>query len=377
MSYVISGTGLFTPSESISNDELVAAFNEYVRRFNRDNADAIAAGTVEALAESSAEFIYKASGIKSRYVLDKAGILDPDIMAPRLPERSNDEPSVMCEMALAAASEALERAGRRADEIDCVLVAASNMERAYPAIAIEVQQHLGAGGYAYDLNVACSSATFAIAAAMGALSAGTARCVLVVNPEICSGHLNFRDRDSHFIFGDACTAMVIEPKSDWQARETGGDAFEILGTRMATSFSNNIRNNFGFLNRARPGSADAADKLFVQQGRRVFKDVVPMVANLILEQLEELGIAPGELARLWLHQANLSMNELISKRVLGRAPSADEAPNILDEYANTSSAGSIIAFHKHRSGLRDGDRALICSFGAGYSVGSVAVRYCA
>ncbi len=378
MTIVISGTGLYTPSQSISNDELVEAFNEYVRRFNADHAAAIAAGELEPLAESSAEFIYKASGIEHRYVVDKSGVLDPDVMAPRLPERTNEEPSVMCEMAVAAAAEALEQSGRRADEIDCVLVGASNLERAYPAIAIEVQDRLGAGGYAYDLNVACSSATFALSAAIGALSAGTARCVLVVNPEICSGHLNFRDRDSHFIFGDACTALVLEHKSDWQARQArGGDAFEILGTKLATSFSNNIRNNFGFLNRARPESVDAADKLFVQQGRRVFKDVVPMVADLILAHLDELGIAPNELARMWLHQANLSMNQLIAKRVLGRAPTADEAPNILDEYANTSSAGSIIAFHKHKGGLRAGDRALICSFGAGYSVGSVVVRRCA
>jgi beta-ketodecanoyl-[acyl-carrier-protein] synthase len=377
MSIVISGTGLFTPSQSISNDELVAAFNEYVSRFNEANADAIAAGELEPLAESSAEFIFKASGIKSRYVLDKSGILDPEIMAPRLPERSNDEPSMMCEMALAAASGALEQAGRSADEIDCVLVGASNMERAYPAMAIEVQNRLGARGYAFDLNVACSSATFAISAAIGALSAGTASCVLVVNPEICSGHLNFRDRDSHFIFGDACTALVLEHKSDWEARKTDdSETFEILGTKLATSFSSNIRNNFGFLNRARPESVGADDKLFVQQGRRVFKDVVPMVSALITEHLEELGIAPNELSRMWLHQANLSMNQLIAKRVLGRAPKADEAPNILDEYANTSSAGSIIAFHKHRSGLRAGDRALICSFGAGYSVGSVVIRRC-
>ncbi len=376
---VISGTGLFTPSESISNDELVETFNEYVRRSNETHAAEIAAGTKEALGESSSEFIFKASGIKSRFVVDKSGIINPEVMRPSLPERSNDEPSLMCEMAVAAAAGALEQSGREASEIDCVLVGASNMERAYPALAIEVQKRLGAGGFAYDLNVACSSATFAVSAAVGALAAGTAKCVLVVNPEICSGHLNFRDRDSHFIFGDACTALILEKKADWLER--GGpsmatDVFEILGLKLATEFSNNIRNNFGFLNHARPESANAPDKLFVQQGRRVFKDVVPMVSRLISAHLEELSINAGELKRMWLHQANLSMNQLIAKRVLGRDPSPDEAPNILHEYANTSSAGSVIAFHMHKAGLRAGDRALLCSFGAGYSVGSVVLRRC-
>ena len=373
---VISGSGLFTPRQSITNDELVASFNEYVKRHNAKHADAIAAGDIEALQESSSDFIFNASGIKSRYVVDKVGVLDPDIMAPRLPERSNEEPSVMCEMALAASKQALEDANLKAADIDCVIVGASNMERAYPAMAIELQQHVGAGGYAFDLNVACSSATFAINAAVGAIAAGTASRVLVVNPEICTGHLNFRDRDSHFIFGDACTALVIEDAAKHGERTDQPAQFEILGLKLATQYSNNIRNNFGFLNRARPESVGAIDKLFVQHGRKVFKDVVPMVANLIRSHLEAVGVDAGELKRLWLHQANLSMNKLIAKRVLERDADASEAPNILDEYANTSSAGSIIAFHKYKDGLRSGDRGLICSFGAGYSVGSVIVRRC-
>ncbi len=383
---VISGTGLFTPAESISNDELVTSFNQYAAQYNHEHQEAIAAGALSPVAESSSAFIFKASGIKSRYVVNKQGILDPAIMCPRLEERSNDQPSLMCEMALAAATEALSQARLEASDIDCVLVGASNMERGYPSIAIEVQQRLGASGYAYDLNVACSSATFALAAALGSLTAGTAHRVLIVNPEICSGHLNFRDRDSHFIFGDACTALVIENKEAWQARSSSSiaehpvgehtDVYEIVGVKLATKFSNNIRNNFGFLNRTRPTSIDSADKLFVQNGRRVFKDVVPMVAKHITTHLTELGLNAAELKRMWLHQANLAMNRLIAKRVLGREPSDQEAPTTLDEYANTSSAGSIIAFHKHKAGLSPGEHGLICSFGAGYSVGNIVVRRC-
>ena len=68
------------------------------------------------------------------------------------------------------------------------------------------------------------------------------------------------------------------------------------------------------------------------------------------------------------------MNRLIARKVLGREPSAEEAPVILDRYANTSSAGSIIAFHQHHADLEPGDLGLICSFGAGYSAGSVVVE---
>jgi beta-ketodecanoyl-[acyl-carrier-protein] synthase len=192
--------------------------------------------------------------------------------------------------------------------------------------------------------------------------------VLVISPEITSGHLNFRDRDSHFIFGDVATAVIV-------ARDDlAPDGWDILGARLRTVFSNNIRNNFGFLNRASPEGIGKPDKLFVQQGRKVFKDVVPMVSEMIVDHAGELGLDPERLKRLWLHQANINMNDFIARKVLGRDPTPEENVIILDEYANTSSAGSIIAFHQHNDGFAKGEVGLICSFGAGYSVGSVFVR---
>lgn len=369
---VISGTGLFTPEQSISNDELVAAFNEYVRRYNESHAGEIAAGTLSALAESSSEFIQKASGIKARYVMDKAGVLDPARMFPRIAERPDDQLGIQAEIGVISAREALARAGKTPADVDAVIVACSNMQRAYPAVAIEVQAALGCGGYAYDMNVACSSATFGLQAAVDAIRSGSARCVLVVSPEITSAHLEFRDRDCHFIFGDVSTTMVVEAAETC----TVEGAFEVLGTRLQTQFSNAIRNNFGFLNRCDESGVGKRDKLFRQEGRKVFKEVCPMVAEQIVSHSTDTGLEVSDLKRLWLHQANLSMNELIAKRVLGREFSREEAPVILDEYANTSSAGSIIAFHKYSRDLAVGDVGVICSFGAGYSIGSVIVRRC-
>ena len=366
---VISATGLYTPPDSISNEELVASFNTYVDRFNTDHADAIARGDTEALQPSSVEFIEKASGIKSRHVVSKASILDPDVMCPRIPERSNEELSILAEMGVAAAREALARAGRDAADVDAVLCACSNLQRAYPAVAVEIQDALGIQGFGFDMNVACSSATFGIQTAADFIRAGNARSVLVVNPEICSGHLNWRDRDSHFIFGDVATAILVEEKSIAPAGH-----WDILSTKLMTQFSNSIRNNFGFLNRAAPEARDTRDKLFVQEGRKVFKEVVPMVSDMILQQLERLSLAPDQLRRMWLHQANAGMNRLIASRVLGHEAEPDESPTVLDTYANTSSAGSIIAFHKNSDDLAAGDIGLICSFGAGYSAGAVFVR---
>lgn len=367
---IISGTGLFTPAQSISNDELVTTFNQYVENFNIENAAAIAAGEVTALAPSSSEFIEKASGIKSRNVIDKDGILDPKRMKPFIRERSNDEQSVQCEMGVHAIKQALENAGKDVTDVDAVIVACSNMQRPYPAMAIEIQEAMGIDGYGYDMNVACSAATFGIQAAYNAVSSGSAGCVIVVSPEICSGHLAWEDRDCHFIFGDACTAVVIERQSSAKSSNN----FEIIGTQLATKFSNNIRNNFGFLNRADDEGVGARDKLFVQNGRSVFKEVCPMVAKQITAHIEECGYAANDLKRFWLHQANLSMNTLIAKRVLGREATKEENPTILDTYANTSSAGSIIAFHSYQHDFAAGEVGVICSFGAGYSIGSIVVR---
>ncbi|MEO9651106.1 MAG: beta-ketoacyl-ACP synthase III [Roseobacter sp.] len=363
----ITGTGVFTPEQVISNAELVAAFNGYVDRYNAENATAISQGELNAKEYSSEEFILKASGIKQRHVIDKTGVLDPKIMHPLLHQREDDAPSLMAKMGVDAAQKALAQAGKSADDVDLVICAASNMERAYPAIAIEIQNLLGAGGFAFDMNVACSSATFGIQAAADMLRAGSIRSALVVNPEICSAHLEWRDRDCHFIFGDVATACLIERNED-----ASGPYFEVKSTRCATDFSNNIRNNNGFLRRSRPsGTTDRRDMQFMQNGRKVFKEVLPLVSDHIASHLKDAAVPASTLKRLWLHQANKSMNDFIGRKVLGRIPDPAEQPNILQDYANTSSAGSIIAFSKFSDDMTQGDTGLICSFGAGYSVGSV------
>ena len=367
----ISGTGLFTPKEVLTNDELVDSYNEFVDEFNLENKDRIVSGEIEELQKSSSEFIEKASGVKARYVQNKSGILDTKFMRPQLRERKEDELSNLAEMGVIAAKQAIENANIYIEKIDAVIVACSNLERPYPAIAIEIQNALNIEGFAFDMNVACSSATFGIQTIYDMIKSGSIRSALMVNPEICSGHLNFKDRDCHFIFGDVATAVVIE---ELKEVPNNSNSYEILSTKLYTQFSNNIRNNYGFLNSSSPDGIGKSDKLFHQNGRQVFKEVVPKVASLIKQHLEKNDIEVSSIKAMYLHQANENMNRLISKYVLGQEASRDFAPIVLDEYANTSSAGSIIAFHKHNNNLKKDDLAIICSFGAGYSIGNVIVR---
>ena len=335
-----------------------------------ENKDRIATREIEAKEHSSEGFIVKASGIQQRHVVDKSGVLDPTVMHPLLRQRHDDEPSLMAEMGVDAARQALEMAGKSGDDVGLVICAASNMERAYPAVAIEIQNLLGIQGFAFDMNVACSSATFGIQAAADMIKSGSIKSALIINPEICSAHLEWRDRDCHFIFGDVATATLIE-----RAAEAKGPYFEIRSTRCTTEFSSNIRNNNGFLRRSRPsGTADRRDMQFMQNGRKVFKEVLPMVSAHIADHMQDEEVQASDLKRLWLHQANKTMNDFIGRKVLGRIPEPGEQPNILQDYANTSSAGSIIAFSKFSKDLSHGDLGIICSFGAGYSVGSVMLQ---
>ncbi|GAA0781276.1 beta-ketoacyl-ACP synthase III [Shewanella aestuarii] len=369
---VISGSGLFVPPYSVSNQELVESYNSYVDLHNQQHAALIDSGEKAPLAYSSSEFIEKASGIKNRYVMVKEGILDPHIMMPLIADQPSEDLSIQASMGIAAAKDALAQAQVNAEDIDLVIVACAYTQRAYPAIAIEIQQALGTKGFAYDMLVACSSATFAIVSAMNAIKGGSANRVLVINPELTSPQSNFRDRDSHFIFGDVATAVVVERQDLAQTEH----AFNILSTSCMTDYSNNIRSNFGFVNRCDPENSATADKLFHQQGRKVFKELLPMIYQHLDQQFADEQIKPEEFKRLWLHQANINMNMFVVKKLLGDDVESMTAPIVLDEFANTASAGSVIAFNKYSDDFKTGDLGLLCSFGAGYSIGSIVLEKC-
>ena len=364
MSIRITGTGVYAPKDQISNEELVESLNTYVARYNQQHAVEIAQGTKKELLPSTVEFIEKASGIKSRYVVEKSGILDIDRMMPVLTERDNEELSLQAEMGVEAAKQAMKNAKISANEIDVVIFASLSIQRAYPAIAIEIQNALGIKGYAFDMNVACASATFAIKQAVDALKNGS-KAVLMVNVEVMSGQVDFSARDSHFIFGDVATAAIIE-------QTTHKSGFEVLDCYLETIYSNNIRNNFGYLNASEDAVRD--DRVFRQDGRKVFKDVVPMVADRIAMQLQRHGLSVDQIKRFWLHQANINMNNLMLKMLAGKAVDPARMPMVLAEYANTSSAGVIIAMHQSADQVEIGEYALLSSFGAGYAMGSIIVK---
>jgi beta-ketodecanoyl-[acyl-carrier-protein] synthase len=367
---VISGSGVWTPPNIITNEELVESYNAYATRFNADHAADIAAGKIEEKYLSSIRFIEKTSGIKARHVYTREGILDIDRMRPKFPERKDEELSNQAEIGVLAARKAMAAAGKTAADIDAVIVACAYTQRPYPAIAIEIQKELGIDGFGFDMLVACSAATFGLHRAYDSLVSGSSKCVLAVNPELVTPQVNFCDRDSHFIFGDVSTAVIME-RSDTC---TSPNSYEILSTKALTRFSNNIRSSFGHMAYANDAEPFGWDKLFHQSGRNVFEEVSPVAAKHISDHLASLDLKPSDVHRFWLHQANINMNNRVIKQLLGEDVEAKIIPTVLERYGNTASAGSIIAFHLYNDDLKKGDIGVICSFGAGYSVGSLVLR---
>ena len=367
---VISGSGVWTPPNIITNEELVESYNAYAERFNADHAADIAAGKIEEKYLSSVRFIEKTSGIKARHVYTREGILDIDRMRPKFPERKDEELSNQAEIGVFAARKAMAAAGKTAADIDAVIVACAYTQRPYPAIAIEIQKELGIDGFGFDMLVACSAATFGLHRAYDSLVSGSSKCVLAINPELVTPQVNFCDRDSHFIFGDVSTAIIMERSETC----TSPNSYEILSTKALTRFSNNIRSNFGHMAYATDAEPFGWDKLFHQSGRKVFEEVSPVAAKHISDHLASLDLKPRDVNRFWLHQANINMNNMVIKQLLGEDVEAETIPTILERYANTASAGSIIAFHLYNDDLKKGDIGVICSFGAGYSVGSLVLR---
>ena len=364
----IAGTGIWHPADKISNDEIVNSYNSYVERFNNDNQSDIDKGLIQPMEFSSAEFIEKASGIKSRYAIDKEGILDIDRMMPRVKNEHPDRLSIHAQVGIEAAKKAMDQAGIDSAQIDAVIVGTSHAARNYPAVAIEIQEELGINGYAYDMLVGCSSTTFAINNAYSDIASGLAKTILVINPEVSTPFVNFTHRDKHFIFGDGCAASIIQKDS------TSKKAFKIIDRKLYTQFSNNIRSNYSYLNRAAVDTKDNEELLFHQNGRGVFKDVCPLVASLITEQLDKNNILPGEVSKFWLHQANGKMIRLITSKILN-TDDFDESitPMPITEFGNLASVGSLFAFNLNND-LTQGQKGVICSFGAGYSVCSIIVE---
>ena len=319
----ITGTGSFLPPRRVSNQDLV---------------DQLAARGLE----SSDDWIVERTGIRARHFVDD-GVNSSDL-------------------ALAACRHALEAAGRRADEVDLIIVATSTPDMVFPSTAAILQHKLGVAGCpAFDMQAVCSGFVYGLTVADAMIRAGNARCALVVGAEVFSRLLDFNDRTTCVLFGDGAGAVVVE------ASDTPG----ILATDLHAD-----GRHVGIL--CVPGTVQngqvLGDPLLKMDGQAVFKLAVGVLEQAARTVLEKAGRQDSDLDWLIPHQANIRIMTGTAKKL--RLP-LDKLIVTVDEHGNTSAASIPLALdHAVRSGrVQRGDTVMLEGVGGGFTWGAVLLDY--
>ena len=296
-----------------------------------------------------------------QWITERTGIKERRIAAPG---------EVTSDMAVKASVRALEMAHTRAEDLDLIVVGTVSPDMPMPSCAVSVQAKLGAKkAFAFDLSAACAGSLYAMAIADQYIRTGTAKRVLVLGAELLSRLVDWTDRNTCVLFGDAAGAMVLGPSADETRGILGiylhsdGDAANILTIPGGGSLH--------------PQSPEVLEKKLnkvAMNGREIYKYAVRALPEAVLEALGKHGLTPPQVTHLIAHQANLRIIESVCSR-LG-IPLEKCWVNI-DRYGNTSSASLPTTLDEaNRAGrLRPGDIIAMMAIGAGMAWGSAVVRW--
>lgn len=325
-SFAILGTGSYAPDRVMTNDELAKKV------------------------DTSDEWIISRTGIKERH------IAAPD-------ETTSD-------MAAHAARRALEDAGILAESIDLVIVATVTGDMPMPATACIVQAKLGVPSRAacFDVQAACSGFIYGLDTAWAMLQSGRYNRALVIGAEKLSSVLDWTDRSTCVLFGDAAGAVVIGPKP---ADSSG----QILGTKLYSEGGNTELLCIPGGGSSHPKvTKDTPPRHILMKGREVFKFAVREMEDAAREILEQYNISADEVSCVIPHQANLRIIDSIALYL--KIPVERFFVN-LDRFGNTSAASIPLAIDEARrlGRVKPGDTTLLVAFGAGLTYGSALVRW--
>lgn len=292
-------------------------------------------------------------------------------------ERHYSEGSVgAADMGALAAQEALTRAGRTAQEMDCIIFATLSPDYEMPSSACVLQERLGVGGMpAFDVRNQCSGFLYSLATANAFIKSGRFDRVLVVGGEVHSTGIDIttRGRDVAVIFGDGAAAAVVEPCDDPQrgilttVLHAEGKYAEKLWLECAAS-------------RSRPRLteemvASETPRVFPRmEGRYVFKHAVERCTEVINEALAATGHTADDISLLVPHQANMRINQMVA---LGFAWPEEKVVNNIQRYGNTTAASIPLALYEaiEEGRVRDGDLVCLAGFGAGFTWGAILIRW--
>ena len=311
----ISGTGSALPKKVVTNDDLAKVI------------------------DTSDEWIFARTGIHQRHVADETETIE--------------------KLGAAAAEKALEMAGVSAEEIGLIVFGTCTDGNVTPSAACQVQALIGAvNAVAFDINAACSGFLYSLRTAEGLLKTGLAKKALVIGGDLVTRYIDWQDRTTCVLFGDAVGAVVLETTED----ETKGD---ILGSALGAD---------GVKGHNLTGRTDPDDHFLSMNGQEVFRFAVRTVPLCIEEALRNAGVDKKDVSAYVLHQANSRIIEAVAK-YLGEP--LDKFPMNLADTANTSAGSIPTLFDRlNREGrFKRGDILVLSGFGGGLTGGATVIRY--
>lgn len=321
----IAGVGYCVPDTVITNDDLTKLY------------------------ETSDEWIYTRTGIKERRVV------------------SGNESAV--DLGVKAAENALNKSGFKAEDIDCVIAAASAPPQLYPALACDIQTRLGIPNYvpSFDLTAACTGLIYSLQVARGLIGSGLYKNILIVAADNNSRLVDWKDRGTSILFGDGAGAMVVTESED------GVDDIMSLDVRADGSIGQYISLNMAGENCPLVEPCDVVDSKVHMAGRDVYKFVVSTLPNYVDKAIELAGLKAEDINYLIPHQANQRIIEALQQRL---QYSDEKVISNIKYYGNTSAASIPIALVEgvEKGKIKLGSTAILCGFGAGMTWGAAVVR---
>ena len=319
---MIAGCGGYLPDLVLDNDALAA-------RYGLDTSD---------------EWIRERTGIRQRHIA--------------APEQTASD------LGVEAARQALANAGATAEEVDCILVATSTPDSAFPATAVRIQGKLGVTrGFAFDLAAACTGFVYALGVADAFIRTGQARGVLVIGTEIYSRILDWSDRGTCVLFGDGAGAVFLPA-----AEQTDGGP-GILSTHLHSD------GRFGDILHIEGGAGSTGGTgLLRMAGKEVFRHAVTKLAAVVDEALGANGLGHGDVNWLVPHQANLRIIHAMGKKL--HLP-AERVVVTVERHANTSAASIPLALAEavNDGRIRRGDLIAMEGIGGGLTWGAALARF--
>lgn len=321
----IAGVGYCVPDTVITNDDLTKLY------------------------ETSDEWIYTRTGIKERRVV------------------SGNESAV--DLGVKASENALNKSGFKAEDIDCVIAAASAPPQLYPALACDIQTRLGIPNYvpSFDLTAACTGLIYSLQVARGLIGSGLYKNILIVAADNNSRLVDWKDRGTSILFGDGAGAMVVTEAED------GVDDIMSLDVRADGSIGQYISLNMAGENCPLVEPCDVVDSKVHMAGRDVYKFVVSTLPNYVDKAIELAGLKAEDINYLIPHQANQRIIEALQQRL---QYSDEKVISNIKYYGNTSAASIPIALVEgvEKGKIKLGSTAILCGFGAGMTWGAAVVR---